>query len=215
MTNGYIQIINFNNKYKILFTPNEEFINNDYDIIDTFKIEFNKIFSIFSHANNINLIGKIIDGYLTVIGDGSKLLLLQEIPVTYNIDLASGRTLVVRSEGVIGYIPSTIKAKKNIESISNINWLYQLNPVNFNYRKKDDENNYTEEVYEQKEYGLIAEEVNEVNRDFVFYDKEEDGSIELKGVHYEKLIPVLVKAIQELKAEINEQQQTINSLINR
>ena len=86
MTHGYIQIINFNNKYKILFTPNEEFINNDYDIIDTFKIEFNKIFSIFSHANNINLIGKIKDGYLTVIGDGSKLLLLQEIPVIYNIE---------------------------------------------------------------------------------------------------------------------------------
>lgn len=88
MLYGYIQIININNKHRLLFTPNEEFINNDYNIIETFEIEFDKIFPIFSHSNNINLIGKIIDGYLTVIGDNSKLLLLQELPITYNIEPA-------------------------------------------------------------------------------------------------------------------------------
>lgn len=125
-------------------------------------------------------------------------------PTSYNVDFASGRTLAVRSDGLIGYIPSTIKAKTNVSKMTDANWLYNLNPVNFNYRKKDDENNYTDEYYEQKEYGLIAEEVAQVNKDFVFYDTKEDGSIDLKGVHYDKLVSVLVKALQELEARVKE-----------
>ena len=85
MLYGYIQILIINNKWRILFTPNEEYINNNI-IIDTFEIEFNKIFAVFSHANNIHLIGKIKQGFLTVIGDGNELLLLQQLPITYNIE---------------------------------------------------------------------------------------------------------------------------------
>ncbi len=90
MQYGYIQILTMNDlsKRRILFTPNEEYINNNiiYYVIDTFEIEFNKIFAVFSHAKNINLIGKIKDGTLTVIGDGSKLLLLQKLSVSYDIE---------------------------------------------------------------------------------------------------------------------------------
>jgi hypothetical protein len=112
MVYGYIQIftVEFANllqeglinkkEWKILFTPNEECIKTkinfdglsliseikNIDIIDTFKIEFNKIFAVFSHAKNKHLIGEIKDGTLTVIGDGSKLLLLQKLPVNYNIE---------------------------------------------------------------------------------------------------------------------------------
>ena len=112
MVYGYIQIftVEFANllqeglinkkEWKILFTPNEECIKTKFnydgfpliseikniDIIDTFKIEFNKIFAVFSHAKNKHLIGEIKDGTLTVIGDGSKLLLLQKLPVNYNIE---------------------------------------------------------------------------------------------------------------------------------
>jgi hypothetical protein len=112
MVCGYIQIftIEFANllpnelvnkkEWKILFTPNEECIKTkinydgypliseikNIDIIDTFRIEFNKIFAIFSHAKNRNLIGEIKDGTLTVIGDSSKLLLLQQLPVSYNVE---------------------------------------------------------------------------------------------------------------------------------
>ncbi len=112
MTFGYIQIFTIEignllpeglvnkKEWKILFTPNEEYIKTKFnydgfsliseikniDIIDTFRIEFNKIFAIFSHAKNRNLIGEIKDGTLTVIGDGQKLLLLQKLPVSYNIE---------------------------------------------------------------------------------------------------------------------------------
>jgi hypothetical protein len=112
MVYGYIQIftVEFANlspnglinkkKWKILFTPNEECIKTKFnydgfpliskikniDIIDTFRIEFDKIFAIFSHSKNKNLIAEIKDGTLTVIGDCSKLLLLQKLPVSYNIE---------------------------------------------------------------------------------------------------------------------------------
>jgi hypothetical protein len=110
MVYGYIQIFTVEYSYlskeglinkkewKILFTPNKECINNkisefslisqikNIDIIDTFRIEFNKIFSVFSHAKNKNLIGEIKDGTLTVIGDNRKLILLQQLPVIYNVE---------------------------------------------------------------------------------------------------------------------------------
>ncbi len=112
MVYGYIQIftIEFSilvpeglinkKEYKILFTPNEEYIKNKFnydglqliseikniDIIDTFRIEFNKIFDIFSHARNKNIIAEIKDGLLRVIGDGQKILLLQKLQVSYNIE---------------------------------------------------------------------------------------------------------------------------------
>ena len=47
--------------------------------------------------------------------------------------------------------------------MEDVSWLYDLRPVNFFYKK--DESNH-------KEYGLIAEEVELVNKLFVSYDDE-------------------------------------------
>ena len=132
----------------------------------------------------------------------------------YNI-AQSGRTCILASNGSVGYLSSTRESKTNIENLNDISWLYQLNPVSFNYRKKDDENNYTNQAENDKWYGLIADEVEGVNEDLVFYKTKEDKTKELAGVEYNKLIAALVKSVQELKAEIEAQQQQINSLINR
>jgi hypothetical protein len=120
----------------------------------------------------------------------------------YNASI-SGRSAVIDSSGTLGYTSSTRESKTNIEQLSNVSWIYELNPVSFNYRKKDDENNYTDEAQEEKWYGLIADEVESVNQDLVFYNTKEDGTKTLAGVEYNKLISSLVKAIQELKAEID------------
>ena len=65
------------------------------------------------------------------------------------------------------------------------------NTVNFNFKADESKSN---------QYGLIAEEVEEINPDFVFYN--ESGTIE--GVHYDRFTPVLIKAVQDQKQEINE-----------
>jgi hypothetical protein len=116
----------------------------------------------------------------------------------------TGRTMVIESSGTLGYLVSTRESKANINNLSNVNWIYQLNPVSFNYRKKDEEMNYTEETQDDKWYGLIADEVEKVNEDLVFYNTKEDGTKVLAGVEYNKLISALVKSVQELKAEIDE-----------
>jgi hypothetical protein len=114
----------------------------------------------------------------------------------------TGRSVIVNSGGTLGYTSSTRESKTNIKQLSDVSWLYQLNPVSFNYRKKDNEMNYTEEFHEEKWYGLIADEVESVNEDLIFYNTKEDNVKQLAGVEYSKIVPALVKAIQELSAEI-------------
>jgi len=121
----------------------------------------------------------------------------------------SGRSMVIESGGGLGYTSSTRESKTNIETISNVNWINQLNPVSFNYRKKDDERNYTDEFYEEKSYGFIADEVETINPNFVFYNDKEDSTKELAGVKYESMTAILVKAIQELKAENDTLKDTL------
>jgi hypothetical protein len=120
-------------------------------------------------------------------------------PYNYSV---TGRAMYVNSGGVVGYNSSTRESKNNINSLQDISWIHNLNPVTFNKRKKDNEGNYTDEVYDELDYGLIADEVEKVNTDFVFYDTDKDGIKKLAGVGYEKLVPVLVKAIQELTARV-------------
>ncbi len=110
MTFGFIQIYTIEkniiepdglkivSEWKILLTPNEEYVNNkiNYDnyisgikninIIDTFRIDFNKIWFVFMHARNINIIANIKNGILTIIGDNQKILLTLELPVLYEIE---------------------------------------------------------------------------------------------------------------------------------
>jgi len=60
--------------------------------------------------------------------------------------------------------------------------------------------------------GVIAHELAEVLPYAV--NGEKDGE-QMQGVDYSKIVPVLVKAIQEMNQTIQNQQQQINSLINR
>jgi hypothetical protein len=129
-------------------------------------------------------------------------------PYNYSV---TGRAVYVNSGGVIGYNSSTRESKSNINSINDISWINALNPVTFNKRKKDNEGNYIDEVYEELDYGFIADEVEQVNDNFVFYDIK-DGQKVLAGVEYGKLTAVLVKAIQELKSQNDALQSRIETL---
>ncbi len=146
-------------------------------------------------SGNANITGNIISSttYSTTVG-------------------ATNRDLFVDDTGLIGYVSSNRDSKKNIESLSDVDWLLQLDPVTFNRRIKDEDGNYTEEVYSELEYGLIAEDVEQVNDKLVFYDQMSDGSNELRGVHYSKLIAPMLKLIQNQNIEINNLKQQISNL---
>ncbi len=110
--------------------------------------------------------------------------------------------LLIDDTGKIGRLTSSRRYKKDINTMEDINWLYQLRPVNFIYKNDNTET---------KQYGLIAEEVEEVNPLFVSYNKE--GEVEV--VSYSKLVTLMLKALQEQEKQIDELKSENEDLKNR
>jgi len=125
-------------------------------------------------------------------------------PYNYNVTF-NPRTAGLGQGGDFGYITSTRESKGNIETIKNIDFINQLNPVSFNYRKKDsDKKEFIDELYEDVYFGFVADEVENVNKDLVFYDDLPDGTKKLAGVHYNSVIAILTKAVQDQQVQIEE-----------
>jgi hypothetical protein len=124
---------------------------------------------------------------------------------------ATNRDLFIDSGGKLGYVSSIRASKTEIQDMPNISWLYQLNPVTFKYRKKDAEENYTDEIDGGIQYGLIAEDVEQINPDLVFYDETENGP-ELRGINYSMLIMPLIKAVQQQQSIIENLTARIEAL---
>jgi hypothetical protein len=122
----------------------------------------------------------------------------------YNNTVTSPRTLYVASDGEIGGQSSILASKTNIKHFDT-NWLYDLKPVQFNYRKKNENKEYTNEFDTELYYGLIAEETELVNKELCTYKDDK-----LMGIEYSKLVPVLVKAIQEQNQIIQELNERLN-----
>jgi hypothetical protein len=97
---------------------------------------------------------------------------------------------VYLSSGATSWTANSDIRLKNINShIENaVEKLSTLQTINFSY--KDDKAN-------KQNLGLIAQEVEKIFPELI--DKNGDGML---GVRYTELVPVLIKAVQELKAEI-------------
>jgi len=94
--------------------------------------------------------------------------------------------------------PSDIRLKTNIEDINKgLEDVMKLRPVSYDWKHKE-ENSF--------DYGLIAQEVEDVlpslisEKQLIFTNDNE----KYKTVRYERLIPILIKSIQELNEEINK-----------
>jgi hypothetical protein len=121
------------------------------------------------------------------------------IPQVYSHDMngETYRDLLINNSGELGYDSSTERKKTNIVDLEETN-IDKYRVVEFEYKKKDDQGNYIDEGTGIKEHGMIAEEAELVDKRVVFYD--DNGLPE--GIHYKKIIPDLIKEIQNLKAEI-------------
>lgn len=124
---------------------------------------------------------------------------------------ATNRDLFIDDTGKIGYVSSIRASKTNIADLNSPSWLLQLNPVSFNYRKKDENGKYTDEAEAPLEYGLIAEDTEAVNPELCFYDIV-DGKPELRGVHYSKLMTPILKLVQEQQKAIASLQAEVAEL---
>ena len=114
----------------------------------------------------------------------------------------TNRDVYAESNGNLGYTSSIRASKINIADLTDTSWVFNLQPKTFNYRKQDANGDWTNEAGNLKQWGLIAEEVESVEKDLCFYDV--DGETEtLQGINYSKLITPLIKIVQDQKAEID------------
>ena len=120
----------------------------------------------------------------------------------------STRDLYVRNDGRLGYNSSVRASKTNIVNLTDISWLDNLEPKSFNMRKKSDSGEYTDNHYVELEYGLIAEDVESVNKELCSYSSDNI----LESVHYRKLIVPLLKAVQDQKKKIETLEGRISAL---
>ena len=110
-------------------------------------------------------------------------------------------TVVYATTGLIN--TSDLRQKKNIsKSDLGIDFINKLNPVKYNWIKGDTKTHY----------GLIAQEIESLNiNNFGALNIEDDKY----GLNYSEFISPLIKAVQELSAQIKDLQTKIQTLENK
>ncbi|MEX0598425.1 MAG: tail fiber domain-containing protein, partial [Candidatus Paceibacterota bacterium] len=100
---------------------------------------------------------------------------------------------------------SSIRFKENVEDLNmkGIETLMKLRPVEYNW---------IQENGGKKDFGLIAEEVAEVNPLLATYEKDEEGNDRVLSVRYNHFTALLTKAIQEQQSEIDSLKERIKKL---
>lgn len=122
----------------------------------------------------------------------------------YNNSGTLGTNVHVNSSGRLGYAASSIKYKTNVNSLVDVSWLNKLRPAKYNYRKKDENDNYTDIPSNELWYGLIAEEVQEVDESLVSFDMLEDGTKKPATVHYTNLLSPMLLKLQQLDERLKK-----------
>lgn len=113
--------------------------------------------------------------------------------------------------------PSDMRLKDNIMSLAkskDVSSLYKImamNVVSYSYKSKEYEDADTasaetnnayrmaKKTEQSLHYGLLAQELKEIYPELVL--EGQDGYL---GVNYIELVPILIRSIQELKAELDE-----------
>jgi hypothetical protein len=103
----------------------------------------------------------------------------------------SGTSVVVNSSGYLRRSSSSRKHKENIAQLEDTSWIYDLSPVSFNY-KSDSASTI--------QYGLIAEDTEEICKDIIAYNKQGEPD----NVYYNSLFTAMLKELQILRTRVNE-----------
>ena len=121
-----------------------------------------------------------------------------------------------------GYQSSDAKLKKNVKDVDKgLSIINQLQPKNYEYRE---DGNYAKmNLPKGNHFGLIAQDVEKVLPQLVKQTKFNTAmcdtaakasheEIDFKAVNYTELIPVMIKAIQELSKQNETLQQQLNDM---
>ena len=114
----------------------------------------------------------------------------------------SGSTVVVDANGQLGVTPSSARFKEQIKPMDQTSEaILSLKPVSFHYTKEID-------PAARSQFGLVAEEVAEVNPDLVVRDKEGNPY----SVRYDAVNAMLLNEFLKEHRKVEEQQTSIAEL---
>ena len=83
---------------------------------------------------------------------------------------------------------SDYRLKEDLKDFNGLDMVSNINVYDFKWKESDN-----------RMYGVVAHELQEIVPQAVVGNKDEE---KLQAVDYSKLVPILIKSIQELKAEI-------------
>ena len=148
-------------------------------------------FTVSNFNGTVGMTGLTVDDAMNVIVGDMRPLAQSHIWLRGNTlnNVESHKTLMIGSDGQVGVNSSNRSIKMNIDYEYDSSWLYDLRPVQFEFRK------FPGNV----QYGFIAEDIENVNRDLAIY--ESDGR--LSGVKYEAMAPVILKELIKLKKQVD------------
>jgi hypothetical protein len=127
----------------------------------------------------------------------------------YNFGVSSStKAMFMDSSGGFGFNSSIRAAKTNIELAPSAGWIGNLDVVTFNYRLKNQAGDYSDDYSDELRWGVIADDAEAVCPDFCSYDSEG----KLDGFHYDRLVPVLLKALQESNKRIETLEAEVSAL---
>jgi hypothetical protein len=120
-----------------------------------------------------------------------------KVPTVYSLTSGSAANVFVDSSGYLYRSTSALKYKQDIRDLESID-INKFRPVR--YKSKCEKDDQSKDMF-----GVIADEVDQAGiTELVSYGAE--GEVE--GFQYERLTVVLLKAIQELKAEFDAYKAT-------
>ena len=123
--------------------------------------------------------------------DNNTLTDLQEY---FNTNGAVGK-IQTSGSATIFNTSSDYRLKEDLKDFNGLDMVSNINVYDFKWK-----------IDGKRSYGVLAHELQEVIPDAAAGEKDlvnEDGSINPQGVDYSKIVPILIKSIQELKAEID------------
>ena len=143
---------------------------------------------------------------MTGVADESQHTYIRNINTTPVSGAGTDTVTVDLTTGLLGHASSSRRYKEDIKPMDNVSEaLYRLHPVMFRYNKEIDRT-------QSLAFGLIAEEVAEVNPDLVARNSQG----ETESVHYEMVNAMLLNeflkehcTVQELKSTLAKQDATI------
>jgi hypothetical protein len=121
------------------------------------------------------------------------------------VAVTNGAAVIIDSSGQLGTVVSSARYKKDIRDLDDQDKVLRLRPVTYTYKS---------DATATRQYGLIAEEVEQIYPELVV--RNADNSPE--SVQYHELIPVLLKKIQQQDAEmavLRAQNAAMNERVQR